>query len=72
MQRWGILAAVTTNALGKNRIPVVVSVVTVLVNAALNYWLVHVMGYRGLALGTSAFSALEPSSKTNRASTSKD
>jgi putative peptidoglycan lipid II flippase len=40
-------------ALGKNRIPVIVSVVTVLVNAALNYWLVHVMGYRGLALGTS-------------------
>jgi putative peptidoglycan lipid II flippase len=27
--------------------------VTVLVNAALNYWLVQVMGYRGLALGTS-------------------
>jgi putative peptidoglycan lipid II flippase len=40
-------------ALGRNRIPVIVSVATVLVNAALNYWLVHVMGYRGLALGTS-------------------
>jgi len=40
-------------AIGRNRIPVIVSIVTVLVNAALNYWLVHVMGYRGLALGTS-------------------
>jgi putative peptidoglycan lipid II flippase len=40
-------------ALGRNRIPVIVSVVTVLVNAALNYVLVQVMGYRGLALGTS-------------------
>jgi putative peptidoglycan lipid II flippase len=40
-------------ALGRNRIPVIVSVVTVLVNAALNYGLVQVIGYRGLALGTS-------------------
>ena len=40
-------------ALGRNRIPVIVSVATVLVNAGLNYWLVQVMGYRGLALGTS-------------------
>jgi len=40
-------------AIGKNRIPVIVSVVTVLVNAALNYGLVQVIGYRGLALGTS-------------------
>jgi putative peptidoglycan lipid II flippase len=40
-------------ALGRNRVPVIVSVVTVLVNAALNYALVHVIGYRGLALGTS-------------------
>jgi putative peptidoglycan lipid II flippase len=40
-------------ALGRNRVPVTVSVVTVLVNAALNYWLVQVIGYRGLALGTS-------------------
>jgi putative peptidoglycan lipid II flippase len=40
-------------ALGRNRTPVVVSVITVLVNAALNIALVQVMGYRGLALGTS-------------------
>lgn len=40
-------------ALGRNRTPVVVSVATVLVNAALNLALVRVMGYRGLALGTS-------------------
>jgi putative peptidoglycan lipid II flippase len=41
-------------ALGHNRTPVVVSVVVVLVNALLNYVLVHTaLGYRGLALGTS-------------------
>ena len=40
-------------AIGRNRIPVIVSVATVAVNAALNFWLVQVMGYRGLALGTS-------------------
>jgi putative peptidoglycan lipid II flippase len=40
-------------ALGQNRTPVTVSVITVLVNAALNIALVRVMGYRGLALGTS-------------------
>ena len=40
-------------ALGHNRTPVMVSVATVLVNAALNIALVGVMGYRGLALGTS-------------------
>jgi putative peptidoglycan lipid II flippase len=40
-------------ALQQNRTPVIVSVVTVLVNAALNLALVRVMGYRGLALGTS-------------------
>jgi len=39
-------------ALGQNRTPVLVSVATVLVNAALNIALVRVMGYRGLALGT--------------------
>ena len=33
--------------------PVTVSFITVLVNAALNFELVRVMGYRGLALGTS-------------------
>ena len=40
-------------ALGENRTPVFVSIVTVLVNAALNLALVRGMGYRGLALGTS-------------------
>jgi putative peptidoglycan lipid II flippase len=42
-------------ALGHNRTPVLVSIVVVLVNATLNYSLVHYTGfsYRGLALGTS-------------------
>jgi putative peptidoglycan lipid II flippase len=40
---------------------VVISFVTVLVNAALNYALVHVMGYRGLALGTSIAALLNAS-----------
>jgi putative peptidoglycan lipid II flippase len=40
-------------ALGRNRIPVIVSVIAVLVNAVLSIILVRVMGYRGLALGTS-------------------
>ena len=40
-------------ALGRNRVPVIVSVIVVLVNATLNTVLVRVMGYTGLALGTS-------------------
>jgi putative peptidoglycan lipid II flippase len=40
-------------ALQQNRTPVIVSMATVAVNAALNIMLVDVMGYRGLALGTS-------------------
>ena len=40
-------------ALGKNRVPVIVSMYTVVVNATLNILLVRVMGYTGLALGTS-------------------
>jgi len=40
-------------ALGQNRTPVMISVATVLANALLNVALVRVMGYRGLALGTS-------------------
>ena len=40
-------------ALGHNRTPVAVSMTAVLVNAALNLVLVRLMGYRGLALGTS-------------------
>ena len=47
------IASPTFYALGQNRTPVIVSVVTVLVNAGLNILLVRVMGYRGLALGTS-------------------
>ena len=47
------IASPTFYALGRNRTPVIVSVITVLVNAALNVLLVRVMGYRGLALGTS-------------------
>jgi putative peptidoglycan lipid II flippase len=48
-------------ALGQSRIPVAISVITVLANAALNYALVHVMGYRGLALGTSIAALLNAS-----------
>jgi putative peptidoglycan lipid II flippase len=40
-------------ALGQNRTPVMVSVATVLLNAGLNIALVRVLGFRGLALGTS-------------------
>jgi putative peptidoglycan lipid II flippase len=47
------IASPTFYALGRNRTPVIVSIVTVLVNAVLNYALVRAMGYRGLALGTS-------------------
>ncbi len=43
----------TFYALGRSRIPVGVSVGSVLVNIALNLALVEVLGYRGLALGTS-------------------
>ena len=47
------IASPTFYALGRNRTPVVVSMVTVLVNASLNIVLVRVLGYAGLALGTS-------------------
>jgi putative peptidoglycan lipid II flippase len=47
------IASPTFYALGKNRIPVIVSMCTVVVNATLNIILVRVMGYAGLALGTS-------------------
>jgi putative peptidoglycan lipid II flippase len=40
-------------ALGRSRTPVTISVMTVLVNAGLNVMLVRVLGFRGLALGTS-------------------
>ncbi len=47
------IAAPTFYALGRNRTPVIISVITVVLNAVLNITLVNVMGYRGLALGTS-------------------
>jgi putative peptidoglycan lipid II flippase len=40
-------------AVGQNRTPVAVSVATMVVNAAVSAGLVRVLGYRGLALGTS-------------------
>ena len=40
-------------ALGQSRTPVMVSMASVLVNVLLNLALVNVLGYRGLALGTS-------------------
>jgi putative peptidoglycan lipid II flippase len=40
-------------ALGMNRTPVMVSIISVAVNVVLNLVLVRVLGYRGLALGTS-------------------
>jgi len=47
------IASPTFYALNESRTPVKVSVMTVLVNAALNIALARTMGYRGLALGTS-------------------
>jgi putative peptidoglycan lipid II flippase len=43
----------TFYALGRSRVPVMVSAGSVVVNIALNVTLVRVLGYRGLALGTS-------------------
>jgi putative peptidoglycan lipid II flippase len=43
----------TFYALGRSRIPVMVSAASVIVNVVLNVMLVRSMGYRGLALGTS-------------------
>ena len=43
----------TFYALNKSRIPVAASAMSVLLNVTLNVMLVQVMGYRGLALGTS-------------------
>jgi putative peptidoglycan lipid II flippase len=47
------IASPTFYALGRNLTPIKVSVATMLVNIVLNLILVRVMGYRGLALGTS-------------------
>ena len=46
------IASPTFYALGDSRTPVLVSVVTVLLNLGLNITLVRVLGYNGLALGT--------------------
>jgi putative peptidoglycan lipid II flippase len=46
------LAVPTFYALKESRTPVIVSAMTVGLNIVLNVTLVHVMGYRGLALGT--------------------
>ena len=43
----------TFYAVGRSRVPVMVSAGSVIVNVALNITLVRVLGYRGLALGTS-------------------
>ncbi|MGE3403838.1 MAG: murein biosynthesis integral membrane protein MurJ [Vicinamibacterales bacterium] len=47
------IASPTFYALGRSRTPVTVSMITVVVNASLNVALVQVLGFRGLALGTS-------------------
>ena len=47
------IASPTFYALGESRTPVLVSVLSVLTNAALNVLFVREFGYRGLALGTS-------------------
>jgi putative peptidoglycan lipid II flippase len=51
------IASPTFYSLRDSRTPVTVSVTSVAANLALNLWLVHVLGFRGLALGT-ALSAL--------------
>ena len=47
------IASPTFYALGDSRTPVQISIATVVVNATLNVVLARVLGYRGLALGTS-------------------
>ena len=47
------IASPTFYALGRNRTPVTVSMITVVANATLSILLVRVFGFRGLALGTS-------------------
>ncbi len=51
----------TFYALGRSRIPVMVSVGSVAVNIALNVTLVRLLGFRGLALGTSITAILNAS-----------
>lgn len=47
------IASPTFYALGRSRVPVLVSVGTIALNVALSITLVRAMGFRGLALGTS-------------------
>jgi putative peptidoglycan lipid II flippase len=51
----------TFYSLHKSRIPVMVSMASVAVNVALNWWLVGTLGFRGLALGTSITALLNAS-----------
>ena len=51
----------TFYSLHKSRIPVMVSMASVVVNVALNWWLVGILGFRGLALGTSITALLNAS-----------
>ncbi|MDQ3441545.1 MAG: murein biosynthesis integral membrane protein MurJ [Planctomycetota bacterium] len=51
------IASPTFYSLRDSRTPVIVSVVSIAVNLGINLWLIRVMGYRGLALGT-AFAAM--------------
>jgi putative peptidoglycan lipid II flippase len=46
------IASPSFYALRDARTPVIVSVVTIVTNIGLNLWLNHLMGFRGLALGT--------------------
>jgi putative peptidoglycan lipid II flippase len=52
------IASPTFYSMGDSRTPVVVSVVSVLVNLGLNLVLVRVLGYEGLALGTAVAALL--------------
>lgn len=51
----------TFYSLHKSRIPVMVSMASVVVNVSLNWWLVGRLGFRGLALGTSITALLNAS-----------
>ena len=53
----------TFYALRRSRVPVMVSVASVIVNIVLNLTLVRVMGFRGLALGTSITAILNASAQ---------
>lgn len=52
------IASPTFYTLHESRVPVAVSVISVLTNAALNVALVRIIGYQGLALGTSVTALL--------------